>query len=497
MNTKHLLLAATAAVFVTLNFTSCKEDEFDLSFENCVAKVSPISIKWEKTAFEYIDIDNIDTINVKRVRIYGASAILKNGMNDVKGSTLTYIGTSKNNLKPLSDYIYDRIELQPFATYYIESTPYIVHKGDTVYGEKKELKFYSIPKHELVLTADYGDGEIAANIHWKLKYYYESEDKVEYVGEWMTATIRHNYYDYDGIPTAVNVNLITSYDTTYNKGALDFPVDVDSCYIKQGGTRENPDYPAYICRYWKDGKTIMYYDPVIYDFRFNIKIPLGEEEFSVKDTIRSILMDKSNCTCDWDFNIYRIAKIGNKVWTIDDYRGSTRSSSTGKPILHGEVIDFYGYDEYLYNPMYQGYGDSKYIKGYHEANEEDWKDLMAYFGINLNADTLKFLADKDNIFLKLEKADTSLSHYFTNNGSVQELFSVYGWTDTTGNLTETYQGVFNAIPKGNKDNSHYGQGKYAFFRFNSIICYIISKDYGGIARGYSWHEYGSIRFVKD
>jgi len=240
----------------------------------------------------------------------------------------------------------------------------------------------------------------------------------------------------------------------------------------------------------------MYYAPVIYDFRFNIKIPLGEEEFSVKDTIRSILMDKSNCTCDWDFNIYRIAKIGNKVWTIDDYRGSTRSSSTGKPILHGEVIDFYGYDEYLYNPMYQGYGDSKYIKGYHEANEEDWKDLMAYLGINLNADTLKFSAD-DNIFLKLEKADTSLSHYFTNNGSVQELFSAYGWTDSSGNLTETYQGVFNAIPKGNKDNSHYGQGKYAFFRFNSIICYIISKDYGGIARGYSWHEYGSIRFVKD
>lgn len=481
MNTKHLLLATTAAVFVTLNFTSCKEDEFDLSFENCVEKVSPISIS------------DGDTIRSKTIGFQGASAIIKDGLWMVRRNSLTYIGLSKDKMKLFSG---KKIDLQPFVTYYIESTPFIVHDNDTVFGEKQEIKFYSIPKHELVLTADYGDGDIAANIHWKLRYYYEEEDKYVRPDPNAYKELQHTYYDYDGTPSAVNVSLITSYDTTYSKDALDFPVDVDSCYIKQGGTYGKPDYPAYIYRYWKDGKTIMYYDPVIYDFCFNIKIPLGEEEFSVKDTIRSILMDKSNCTCDWDFNIYRIAKIGNKVWTIDDYRGSTRSSSTGKPILHGEVIDFYGYDEYLYNPMYQGYGDSKYIKGYHEANEEDWKDLMAYFGINLNADTLKFSAD-DNIFLKLEKADTSLSHYFTNNGSVQELFSAYGWTDSSGNLTETYQGVFNAIPKGNKDNSHYGQGKYAFFRFNSIICYIISKDYGGIARGYSWHEYGSIRFVKD
>lgn len=481
MNAKHLLLA-TAAAFVALNFTSCKEDEFDLSFENCVEKVSPISIS------------DGDTIRSKTIYLKSSSVIIKDGIKNVKGKCLLYVGTSKDKMELLSN---GEIELQPFATYYVESTPFIVHDGDTVFGEKQEIKFYSIPKAELALTADYGDGEIAANIHWKLQYHYEEEDKQERYNT-------HTYYDYKGTPSFVSVNLITNYDTTYNKAVLDFPTDTDSCYIKQGGTYGKPDYPAYIYRYWKDGKTIMYYDPVIYDFCFNINIPLGDGEYNIKDTIRSILMDKSNCTCDWDFNIYRIAKIGNKVWTIDDYRGSTRSSNTGD-ILHGKVIDFYGYNEYLYNPLYTGYGnivnDGKkagYIKGYHEADEEDWKDLMTYFGINLNSDTLRLLYDvHDGVCSKLEMTDTSMNHYFTTSGAVQELFSSYGWTDSDGNLTETYQGVFNAVPKGNKDENHFGQGKYALFRFKSTICYIISRDYGGIARGYSWDDYGSIRYVKD
>ncbi len=483
MNAKHLLLAATAA-FVALNFTSCKEkgDDFDYTFENCVESVSSM------------EINDGDTIRSKTIYLKSSSVIIKDGIKNVKGKCLLYVGTSKDKMELLSN---GEIELQPFVTYYIESTPFIVHDNDTVFGEKQEIKFYSIPKHELVLTADYGDGEIAANIHWKLQYYYEEEDKQERYNT-------HTYYDYKGTPSFVSVNLITNYDTTYNKAVLDFPTDTDSCYIKQGGTYGKPDYPAYIYRYWKDGKTIMYYDPVIYDFCFNVEIPVGDMECSVSDTIRGILMDKNNCVCDYEFNIYRTAKIGNKIWTIDDYRGSTRSATTGN-ILHGEVIDFYGYNEYLYNPLHSGYGnivnDGKkagYIKGYHEADEDDWKDLMTYFGINLNSDTLRLLSNvHDDVCSKLEMTDTSMNHYFTTSGAVQELFSSYGWTDSDGNLTETYQGVFNAVPKGNKDKNHFGQGKYALFRFKSTICYIISRDYGGIARGYSWNDYGSIRYVKD
>lgn len=491
MKTKKLLTIAAMAC-VALNFTSCKDEEFDLSFEKCVSEVDAIKIK---------DGDTIckRSINLK-MPVY-------TNYESVKGRSLIKVGTSKENMSVVGA---TSIELEPFAIYYVEATPYIVHGNDTTFGDTQEIKFYSIPKHDLALTADYGDGEIAANIHWKLQYYYEDEDETVYEattdnpfekGFSPYEHKRHKYYECNNLATMINVNLITSYDTVYSKNAMTFPANVDSCYIAQGGTRERPDYPAYIYRYWKDGKTIMHYDPVIYDFCFDVAVPVGESTISVKDTIRGILMDKQNCVCDYEFNIYRIAKIGNKVWTLDDYRGSTRNKITSEILGKYWLIDFYGYNEYLYNPLYTGYGNivndgkkARYIKGYHEADEEDWKDLIAYFGMNAKTDTLRW--DK-GICQKLENADTTLSHYFSNGGAVQELFSAYGWTDSNGNLIETYQGVFNAIPKGNKDNSHYGQGKYALFRFKSTICYIISRDYGGIARGYSWDDFGSIRYVKD
>ena len=502
MNT-NIFKTTIAALALLVAFNSCKEkDDFDYTFENCVESVGSMS--------EIINDGDIIQKEWIDLLDFEPTIKIKNDISDIKDNYLLYIGTSEDNLEKITiiraadrDYA-----LQPFAVYYVESIPYIIHSGDTSFGERQTMKFYSIPKVDLALTADYGDGEIAANIHWKLQYYYESEDTKVYGKTsdnplspdfyYEKKIIKHKYYDYEGVPSAVNVNLITNYDTTYNKGVLDFPAEVDSCYITQGGTREKPDYPAYIYRYWKDGKTIMYYDPVIYDFCFNVEIPVGDKECSVSDTIRGIFMDKSNCACDYEFNIYRTAKIGNKIWTIDDYRGST-FLSVAHPyhILRGDSIDFYGYKEYLYNPYLAGYGKGKYIKGYHEANEEDWNDLMSYFGINAKTDTLRL---NKNICQKLEKADTTLSNYFNKDGAVQELFSSYGWTDSNGNLTETYQGVFNAVPKGNKDLTCYGQGKYASFnlrRSSRYISYIISKDYGGIALGSSGDIYGSIRYVKD
>ncbi|MCQ2374616.1 MAG: hypothetical protein MJ069_01765 [Salinivirgaceae bacterium] len=491
MKTKKLLTIAAMAC-VALNFTSCKDEEFDLSFEKCVSEVDAIKIK---------DGDTIckRSINLK-MPVY-------TNYESVKGRSLIKVGTSKENMSVVGA---TSIELEPFAIYYVEATPYIVHGNDTTFGDTQEIKFYSIPKHDLALTADYGNGDIAANIHWKLQYYYEEDDKVVYEATtdnpfeagYSSATkhIIHNYYECNNLASMVNVNLITSYDTAYNKSAMTFPVSVDSCYIAQGGTRERPDYPAYIYRYWKDGKTIMHYDPVIYDFCFDVAVPVGESTISVKDTIRGILMDKQNCVCDYEFNIYRIAKIGNKVWTLDDYRGPTRMEYPLEIVHKNWLIDFYGYNEYLYNFVNSyGYGIN-YLKGYHEANEEDWNDLLMYLGINEKTDTLSMY--DENVLIKLGNTDTTLNRYFATNGAVHELFSSYGWTDSVGNFTETYQGVFNAVPKGGVYSSikydNLIRGKYAFFRSKGLTCYIISKNYGGIAiGGHSFLYLGSIRFVKD
>lgn len=490
MNTKHLLLAATATAFVALNFTSCKEDEFDLSFENCVEKVSPISIS------------DGDTIRSKTIGFQGASAIIKDGLWMVRCNSLTYIGLSKDKMKLFSG---KKIDLQPFVTYYIESTPYIVHDNDTVFGEKQEIKFYSIPKTELVLTADYGNKEIAANIHWKLRYYYEEEDEYVHPDPYTEAELQRTYYDYEGTPSSVNVNIITNYDTTYNKDALDFPVDVDSCYIRQDGTREKPDYPAYIYRYWKDGKTIMYYDPVIYDFCFNIKIPLGEEKFSVKDTIRSILMDKSNCVCDHEFNIYRTKKIGNKVWTIDNFRGHIKNSN-GKQ-YDPDVSPFYGGRECLYT-LFDAFN---YIQGYHVATENDWNDLENFYGI-VYPDNMGTLADQD-VQQKLFREDTALQKYFSTVGAWSELLSAFGWQDDNGDFVNE-QGAFNAVPAGFEvDSTCQGSyGSYIHAEIKGVYrVAVIHSAYNTNARIISWHykgiakcdpdamgiQLGSIRFVKD
>lgn len=492
------LLTIAAMAFVALNFTSCKEedDEFDLSFENCVSEVEDMSIK------------DGDIICDKSINLYKLKIFVHTNNKDVEGGSLIKVGTSKENMSVVETY---EIELEPFAVYYVETTPYIVHENDTTFGDTKEIKFYSIPKHDLALTADYGDGDIAANIHWKLQYYYEDEDKDVYEPtsdnpfeeDFFSYEHKcHKYYECNNAVSSVSVNMITDYDTVYNKNAIAFPGNVDSCYIAQGGTRERPDYPAYIYRYWKDGKTIMHYDPVIYDFCINAAIPVGENTINVKDTIRGILMDKQNCVCDYEFNIYRIAKIGNKVWTLDDYRGATINELSYKKVKDFWLIDFYGYNEFLYNPSVTGFAinvrkyEVNYLNGYHIANQEDWEDLFTYFGINAKPDTLK--VDDKNILVGLENEDTTLNHYFATDGAVHELFSSYGWTDSVGNFTETYQGIFNAVPKGvlyDKEKK-FSKGECAFFR--SIgACYIISKNFGGVAIGKSLLDYGSIRFVKD
>lgn len=474
MKTKNLLTIAVMA-FVALNFTSCKDDEFDLSFEKCVSQVDAIKIK---------DGDTIckRSINLK-MPVYTNN-------KSVEGRSLIKVGTSKENMSVVGA---TSIELEPFAVYYVEATPYIVHGNDTTFGDTQEIKFYSIPKHDLALTADYGDGEIAANIHWKLQYYYEDEDIVH------LDYIERKYYEYNNAVSSVSVNMITDYDTLYNKNTMKFPANVDSCYIAQGGTRERPDYPAYIYRYWKDGKTIMRYDPVIYDFCFDVAVLVGESTVSAKDTIRGILMDKQNCVCDYKFNIYRTAKIGNKVWTIDDYRGAYYYYGFYDE-SQGIVCNFYGCEEHLYN-MFNVRSDRKYIVGYHIANTDDWNDLLSFYGITESVELLPeitFVDGVDKTCNMLEKEDIKLADFFTKNGSWQELISSIGWVDDDGNLIDTYQGAFNAKPLGMDEDKY--KGKIAVYYVEGLAPYgIVISNKFGISKcrvsnlGYCF----SARFVKD
>ena len=480
MNTKSFFLFTLAASAMILNLSGCKDDDedFDYTFENCVERVT-----------NFTNIQNGDTISTKEINIGNIEGVvlIKNGINDVEGTNLIYMGTSKENMHKVESGM---IQLSPFTCYYLESVPCIIHDEDTIYGEKKELKFYSIPKHELALTADYGDGEIAANIHWKLKYYYENEDSHS----------NHKYYTYEGSFSSVKVCLTTDVDTIYNNEIKEYAANADSCYITQGGTREKPDYPAYIYRYWKDGKTVMRYESIIYDVNATVCIQIGDESINVKNTIQTILMDKQQFVCDKDLNIYRITKIGNKTWTIDNYIGLHEYDDSN---LDNVPSPFYGENEYLHFYAFDRFGESP-IKGYHVATNEDWEDLENFYGIIYPSDTLTM-----DLAKKIAEKDSSLKKYFTTEGAWYELLSSFGWQDDEGNFTTREQGPFNAIPIGIYfERPWYGGGVwYEMYDIIGVYNMVAYLPYGGGAiriitnNGIAKCKPGSarygVRFVKD
>lgn len=472
MNTKHLLLAATAA-FVALNFIGCKEkDDFDYTFENC-AYFWGIHIESSYTdgRMEYYQIFNAETVIVhgNRVKIY-QDVQRKTKLDDVETGSIISLGTSKNDMTIIPDD--ELIPIKPFMVYYIESIPFIVHNSDTSFAEKQFYKFYSIPNHKLDLTADYGDGEIAANIHWQIKYSYDG------LGISHTEFLNINY---NGPITAIKVSMTTDVDTSYNKNVIDFPVNIDSCYITPGGTREKPDFPAYINKYWKDGKTIMRYEPIIYNVNVTATVPVGDTSINVSNNIKTILMDRQQCVCDNDFNIYRIAKFGNKVWTIDDciINSSER----------GVKSDFYGGNNYFYDVDY-----SYEVPGYHMATKEDWNELFDYFEMERPSTSIGL---RDGYMEKLLAKDTSMQKYFSNKGNWEYLLSQYGWSDSEKIYSNVADGLFNAVPAGVYNiETHKIEGEY---EFASLYCrggsLIISRHYQGVALISNIR--GSTRLVKD
>ncbi len=486
MTTKTLTLklATVALALSTYTFNSCKEDEPEYSFDDCISTV------------KFSEINDGDILQGETTNFSRLLDIKKkyNTKNDIKYGYNVFVGTSKENLKKI-DNIYKEYELQPFTMYYLECVPYIINGSDTAYGNKKELKFYSIPELELVLNRDFGDGEIATNINWKLQYFYKNE------GE---NSRNRKYYEYTETPISVSANLITKVDTAYNKGTIEFSVDENTCYIKQGGTREKPDFPAYINKYWKDGKTVMRYESIIYDANVTVGIQIGDTSINVNNSIQTILMDKQQCVCDKDLNVYRIAKIGNKTWTIDNYIGLHEYDNSN---LENVSSPFYGENEYLHFYLFGNDLSKSPIIGYHAATNEDWEDLENFYGIVYPSDTLNM-----DLAKKIAEKDSSLQKYFTKEGAWYELLSSFGWQDDEGNFITREQGAFNAIPIGLYIETHYyipGIVTYWEERYDIIGVYnmVAYRPYGGgatriitnngIAKCKDGDGRYSVRFVKD
>ncbi|MCQ2376145.1 MAG: hypothetical protein MJ069_09655 [Salinivirgaceae bacterium] len=449
MKTKKLLTIAAMAC-VALNFTSCKDEEFDLSFENCVKEISANIEDGYVTKSNYLYKSGLVDIS------------LKNNMKDnVKSDYNVFIGTSKDSMEEMLSYY----ELKPLTEYTLIYIPYIIHNVDTVFGDKKELKIYFIPDYDLLLTADYGDGEIAANIKWELKYsYYDKNLKKDITSSCDSLTI-----------TEMSAFLSTTFDTVYKREKVIIPKEEKTCYIKQGGTYNNPDFPAYNYKYWRDGKTIMRYEPIIYRVYVNIDFKVGDKALSANNTINTIFLDKQQCVCDKDLNIYRISKFGNKIWTVDNYIGVYNRSNTN---LLNIVSPFWGDNECLLLCDNE-FNDN--IEGYHIATNKDWEDLESFLGIEFPSDSIPFISD--NLF----SGDSSMNKYFSTKGAWNELLSLCGWNDVNGDPL-MYQGAFNALPIG-----IYVSDKIGVMYANSVDSYVIKGLYNMCA--YTPCSSGATRII--
>lgn len=478
MKTSNLLFAAFCAA-TTLNFSSCKEDKepFDNSFENCVSEVGELCVNG-LIGDERKVRDRIAKIELP-VTLHWKFAD-KERKNFAYGAIIK-IGTSPDSVELYKG----NYELKPFTTYYVTGLPWLLHRGqDTVYGELQNMKFYAIPNYDLQLSADYGDGEIASIISWNLKCKYVDGDDTQ-------------YYDYEGPLGPVTVTLKPDLDTVYKTEPIELPANTVSCCLKQGGTPEKPDYPAYINKYWQDGKTIMRYEPIFYNIGVSIEMPLGDETTTkVSNKIKSIFMDKQSCVCDNEFNIYRIAKIGNQTWTIDNYRGKFwQKTEVEKGYAY--IYNVFGVMEEFVHPFggsitYQREG-YEHIPGYHFATEDDYKRMLYYYGIEYPTDTLQGQSNKQKLIIY----DSTLQRYFTTGGAWSELMSSYGWTDDNGDFINQEQGAFNAVPVGYYDYGGVeGIGKFAAFSLpHTQCCLVVSRQYQGVAK--IWYENASLRFVKN
>ncbi len=448
--------------FFALNFAGCKENHW---YDDV------IDDDW----IRYYGNEIIDSESINKNDMFHAIYCSNVKVVDCKIS----IGTSKENMTELTEQSY---KLEPFSQYWVTYNPFVYYGNDTIYGEEETRKYYAIPTDcKLHIDVDYGNGEPAINLHCNLLYWY---------------TYNYNESEhqcYNGNVSSAHIAIWPDDNTTYKMDTIKFPIDTDSCCITQGGTFDNPEIPAYTIKYWEDGKTVMRYLPVVYNIEATVTITVGDKDFAYTERIKDILMDKQKFTCDEDFNIYRVAKIGNQIWTIDNAYPITERLCEGDQIL---TSNFYGGCEYLFELFYEKYYHETKL-GFHTAWDEDWMELLSYYGIQFPEKSISY-----EDFDKMYAHDTCMQKYFSSEGNWECLLSDFGWKYNEGYIKDTTLVGFNALPIGGytiyRDNSGIvcGEDEFAMFKMGYNKLLIISSFYNGIARYNNSHVGAAIRMVK-
>lgn len=423
-----------------------------------------------------------------------------------------YLSTDNSNFEKISP---NNVKLQPYTQYWWYAVPNSYYGKELVAtGERTETRtFYCIPPFDI--ESDNGEGDWAAVIRFKN------------VGNIMGGKVTAK--------------------SDYGSFEVEIPAGQDSCYIKYERYFESgsePDNNAYV--HWWDDAHGVYYEPIIYTFKVDLTLRVGDKDTTYTKSIKEIILDKNDAVRDHEFNVYRVVKIGNRQWLVDDlrtksfiYKGDTiklddvkifnfdkespvpyktvklsESGSTGIVYCIGDWrnrdVDFKDKNGKTCSLGMQSLIPLLAPKGCHISNNDDWEDLERFYGIESPEITKLESGYYPQGYVYEDNYD-DLRQYYTKyfqGGDMylrRQLSSMYDWVYYNNEENSVgMQMPFNAKPFAGEghgciyytlmDEEH----KYSLGLFR--ILSTVDKGIFNFGCSNTWqglYQYASLRCVKD
>ena len=355
-------------------------------------------------------------------------------------------------------------------------------------------------------------------------FYYVTTPKITKVynpeGDWATI-LKWEHNDYLKKAT---VTLTPDKDYQYDKTPIVVDAAQDSCYISAGGEFDSK-YTVYH-QWWDDSKA-QYYEPVIYNFNVTFEGEIDGHTFALtNDSVKYIFLDRAKYAADKQFNVYRMGRIGNRTWLLEDLRGIPTYRTHYLVVTSPLGFKACAYEYGCSDNIISGEEIDIIPEGCHLATDDDWQDLEYTYGaekrdINdyykgdfvLSYMPLSYVSHLKDYYESLAN-DTTLIFAGNNNNDdnlLEKLISKNEWkiNDTSDIILNGY-GVFNARPYGVPDYYDYEisrsgysvaflTGTKGLQEYSRIIRYLWSPNHG-IGRisieNYSQNLY-IFRCVKD
>lgn len=420
----RIKLFALFAMSAVLCFSGCKEDDYEPS------KIPSVPTN--------LSLDDGAVVEDLSVTLNANGSTVED--NNFNVSYVYYIGKSADALEETSA----EVSLEPYTQYFWCAQA----KTEAGEGEKAYVRtFYCVPDFDV--STDNGDGKYAAIIKW------DKADRFQSVT--VSATANHDGYKLE--PQSITGG-------------------VDSCSFGLKRDVSDPTKDNAFVQYWDDEHGV-YAEPVVYDFKVEAKVQVGDKTFTLTKSAKECIIDKQYVVRDHEFNVYRVVKIGDQTWLADDLRLTSYIDEKGDTIKWKLGEDYListlksGATGFLY-PLYY-YGINHFIKGYRLPSDDDFSTLEERYG--LARPTAKLEERTVNSLANFMIIENTQSQFYEPEGKneeiVQKLASPYDWE----NMNVTTNNPFNAKPFGVGENYGNGRPMKVYSETQGYAaCYLTSTD---------------------